>query len=91
MNYVLYEMTWKEFELRMFSYKRQKEREDRNFREVAWNSLISFNVKPQSIPKTKDRFWSIGDNNVKQTRASEKARELLLLETQKYNERKSKS
>lgn len=95
MHYVLYEMTWAEYELRLFSYKRQKEREDRNFREVAFNAMWSFNVDPKSLPKTREKFWSIGSDEVKKDSLTDAQREAFLKATQKYkqevNERKSKS
>lgn len=53
-------MTWAEFQIRSFAYSRIQDREDIRAREIAWASLISFNVNPKKIPKSKQRFWQIG-------------------------------
>jgi len=57
------EMTWAEFQIRAYGYKRMQEKEDLRAREIAWNSLIGNHVNPKKLPKTKDKFWSIGIKN----------------------------
>lgn len=94
LDYVFYKMTWAEYQLRLYSFNRQKEREDRNFREVAWSALWSFNADPKKLPKTKQQFWKIGEE-IKQDRdlaerrkvAIQKAKEQFIKES---NERKVK-
>lgn len=78
-------MTWAEFQLRLFSYKRQCEREDRNFREVAFNALWSFNVDPKSLPKSKDKFWQIGKEAKSKSKITEAHRQAFLKAQQDYN------
>ena len=57
-------MTWAEFQIRAYAYKRMQEREDLRAREIAWNSLIAPNANPKKLPKTKDKFWQIGSKKV---------------------------
>lgn len=58
-------MTWAEFSLRLFAYNRECEREDRNFRTVAFTSLWSFHGDPKKFHKKIDRFWPIGNERKK--------------------------
>jgi len=59
-NYVL-AMTWAEFQIRAYGYNRMQEKEDLRTREIAWASLIGSHVNPKKLPKTKERFWQIGE------------------------------
>lgn len=78
-------MTWAEFQLRLFSYNRQCEREDRNFREVAFNAMWSFNADPKKLPKTKEKYWQIGREKVQKSKLTEKQRIAFLKATEEYN------
>lgn len=66
-------MTWAEFQIRLYSYRRQQERLDLRAREIAWTSLIGSHSNPKKLPKTKQKFWQIGDNTIKQTSAMQDA------------------
>jgi len=59
LDYV-YSMTWAEFQIRAYAYKRMEERKDLRFREVAWASLIGFHADGKKLPKNKQQFWKIG-------------------------------
>jgi len=88
-------MTWAEFELRLFSYNRQKEREDRNFREVAFRSMWAFHTDPKNLPKTPQKYWKIGKDSNTKSNATEAQRIAMIKATELYkkevNERKIKS
>jgi len=62
LDYV-YNMTWAEFQIRAFAYKRMQEKEDLRFREVAYHSHIGGSLMLKKIP-SKDKFWQIGDKRV---------------------------
>jgi len=62
LDYV-YNMTWAEFQIRAFAYKRMQEREDLRFREVAYHSHIGGSLMLKKIP-AKDKFWQIGERKV---------------------------
>lgn len=53
-------MTWAEFQIRAYAYRRMQEREDLRAREIAWASLVAPNIDGKKLPKSKDKFWSIG-------------------------------
>ena len=54
-------MTWAEFQIRLYSFKRVEERKDIRAREIAWNALLAPHYNPKKLPKTKERFWQIGE------------------------------
>ena len=62
LDYV-YDMTWAEFQIRAYGYKRQEERTDLRFREVAYHSHIGGSLNLKKIPN-KDKFWQIGEKSV---------------------------
>ena len=82
-------MTWAEFQLRAFAYKRMEEKTDIRVREIAWTSLVAPYQDPKKMPKTKDKFWQIGtkkhsDMDVRMKEAIENAqREYLEAKKQK--------
>lgn len=66
-------MTWAEFQLRLFAYKRQRKAQQADLREVAWAALISFNVDPKAL-KSKEKYWPIYSGDNKTSRVSEQTR-----------------
>jgi len=64
-DYVL-DMTWAEFRIRSFAYRRMQEREELLTREVAWASYVSANISLKKIP-SKDKWWQIGAKNTDQS------------------------
>ena len=55
----LYTMTMAEFNIRLFSFNRQAERQDMLFREVSYYSMIGSHLNPKKLPKTKQQFWAL--------------------------------
>ena len=49
-------MSWAEFRIRLFSYKRQQKEDWYKVREIAWNALIAPHQNPKKIPKRKELF-----------------------------------
>ena len=49
-----------EFNVRLFSFNRIREREEMLFREVSYYSMIGSHLDPKKLPKTKQQFWSLG-------------------------------
>ena len=56
----VYDMTWAEFQLRAFAYRRMQENKELLTREIAWNSLLAPHYNPKKLPKSKEKFWQIG-------------------------------
>jgi hypothetical protein len=59
-DYVL-DMTWAEFQIRAFAYRRMQEKEELLAREIAWASLTGSHYAPKKLPESKDKFWKIGN------------------------------
>jgi len=57
-------MTWAEFQIRAFAYRRMQEKEELLAREIAWNALIGSHYNPKKLPKDKSKFWQIGVKKV---------------------------
>lgn len=68
-------MTWAEFNLRRIAYFRMQEQEDLRAREIAWSALIGSHYNPKKLPKTKDKFWQIGE--IKKPYVDESMREAI--------------
>ena len=56
-------MTWAEFQIRAFAYRRIEEQTDIRVREVAYHSHIGGSLMLKKIP-TRDKFWHIGSKSV---------------------------
>ena len=83
----VYDMSWAEFRIRLFAYRRMQKRQDDMMRLHAYHtargSLYAF--APDTFPKTLDQFWSIEGNTNKEDRFKS------LIEAQKkYKEQKQK-
>lgn len=53
-------MTFAEFQIRLFAYKRMELREWEKVRQIAWSAFIAPHQDPKKLPKTIDRFMSLG-------------------------------
>lgn len=58
-------MTFAEFQIRLFAYKRMELREWEKVRQIAWSAFIAPHQDPKKLPKTIDRFMSLGENTKK--------------------------
>lgn len=60
MDYV-YNMTWAEFRLRLFAYKRQQKRLDYRQRDIMYQIYVSNWGDPKKKPATKNQYWKLDD------------------------------
>ena len=81
-------MTWAEFQIRAYAYKRISEREDIRFREVAYNALIAPHCNPKKLPKNRRSFWRIGDKRIA---TSDKMKEAIKRAQEQYFKDKKKA
>jgi hypothetical protein len=58
LNYV-YDMTWAEFQIRLFSYKRQDVYRWQMLRELMWTSYIAPHLDPKKMAKRKENLLSL--------------------------------
>lgn len=52
----VYDMTWAEFQIRLFAYKRQDLYKWQMLREMMWTSYIAPHQDPKKMPKRKENF-----------------------------------
>lgn len=65
-------MTFAEFQIRLFAYKRMELREWEKVRQIAWSAFIAPHQDPKKLPKTIDRFMSLGENTKKEVSTEQK-------------------
>lgn len=86
----VYLMAWREFQLRLYGYKRKELNEWYKVREIAYSATIGAHLNPKKIPKTKELFMPLGGDR-KKKRVSEQAKSYFLNAYKKYlNERQVK-
>ena len=56
-------MTFAEFQIRLFAYKRMELREWEKVRQIAWSAFIAPHQDPKKLPKTIDKFMNLGGSN----------------------------
>jgi hypothetical protein len=61
----VYDMTFAEFQIRLFAYKRIQLREWEKVRQIAWSATIGSHQDPKKLPKTIEKFMSLGSEKVK--------------------------
>ena len=79
-------MTWAEFQIRAFAYRRMQEKEELLAREIAWNALIGSHYNPKKLPKDKNKFWQIGIKKV--SRADEAMKQAIERARSEYFKKK---
>lgn len=57
-------MTWGEFQLRTFGYRRAQENDWRKYRKVAYYSAVGSHLNHKKLPKNEVKFMPIGDELV---------------------------
>jgi hypothetical protein len=79
----VYDMTWAEFQIRLFAYKRQDLYEWQKLRELMWTSYISPHQDPKKMIKRKESFLPLSGE--KQGRVvSDEMKQLFLKEYKKW-------
>jgi len=80
----VYDMTFAEFQIRLFAYKRMQLREWEKFRLVAYNALVAPYQDYKKLPKTMDKFMNLGDSNAKRQGITEEQKQHFLNAFQQY-------
>lgn len=57
-------MTWAEFQIRSYGWKRQDERESYKLRKVGFAAMWAFHGDFKRMPKSEDKYWSIGGKSI---------------------------
>ena len=66
----VYDMSWAEFRIRLFAYRRMQKRQDDMMRLHAYHAATGglYAFSPDKFPKTLDQFWSAEENTNKEDR-----------------------
>ena len=69
-------MSWAEFRIRLFAFKRQRQYELELLRVHAYHTATGgiYAFDPSKFPKTIDKFWNIGSINTKTDIEAQKKR-----------------
>lgn len=77
-------MTWSEFQIRLFAYKRMEVVEFQKLRELMWTVYVAPHLDPKRMDKTKTSFMPLPtDKNITKG-VSEKQKENFIKEYQKW-------
>ena len=61
----VYDMTFAEFQIRLFAYKRMELRDWEKVRQISWSAFIGSHQDPKKMPKTIDKFMKLGNGESK--------------------------
>ena len=78
-------MTWAEFRIRLFAYKRIQKEKHYLVREVAYQIYVS-NYMGKGKPLSKDRYWSLDES--KRIKMTDSMKEKILKAQLEYQNRK---
>lgn len=81
----VYDMTWAEFQIRLFAYKRKDLYEWQKLREIMWVTYIAPHQDPKKMAKTKQKFLTLESD--KNTGVARDMRSVFLKELEKYHEK----
>ena len=73
----VYDMTFAEFQIRLFAYKRMQLREWEKVRLISWSAFIGSHQDPKTMPKTIDKFMSLDNTNAKKGITEDKKKRYL--------------
>ena len=82
----VYDMTWAEFQIRLFAYKRQDLYDWQKLRELMWTSYIAPHQDPKKMVKRKESFLPLGSEK-KIVGVTDEAKEIFLKEFRKYQDK----
>ena len=82
----VYDMTWAEFQIRLFAYKRMDLYRWMQIRELAWSSFVAPHQDPKKMPKTKERFWPLNGDKQKSGGVSDEMKQIFLNEYKKWQQ-----
>lgn len=80
----VYDMSFAEFQIRLFAYKRMQIEDWKKFRLVAYNALIAPYQDYKALPKTMDNFMDLSGGSKSIKAVSDEQKQRFLEEYQKY-------
>lgn len=85
----VYDMTFAEFQIRLFAYKRIQLREWEKVRQIAWSATIGSHQDPKKLPKTIDKFMDLGNKKVSKGVSNEQKANFLKVYKEYLNQSKN--
>jgi hypothetical protein len=64
----VYNMTWAEFRIRLYAYRRQEKNKAFWYRELAWASTLAPHLDHKKLPRTKEQFMPLDGERVNSRR-----------------------
>lgn len=82
-------MTFAEFQIRLFAYKRMELREWEKVRQIAWSAFIAPHQDPKKLPKSIDRFMNLHSNEIKKGVSNDQKENFLKAYKEYLNQKKN--
>lgn len=82
----VYDMTWAEFQIRLFSYKRIDNYNWQKLRELMWVNYIAPHQDPKKMVKRKDLFLPLNGDKKTIIGVSDEHKEMFLKELKKWQQ-----
>lgn len=82
----VYDMTWAEFQIRVFAYKRIDLYNWIKLRELMWTSYIAPHQNPKKMSKRKEQFLPLDIDNKTTNGVSQFQKDTFLKEFEKYQQ-----
>jgi len=79
----VYDMTWAEFQIRLFAYKRQDKYDWIKLRELMWTTYIAPHQVPKKMVKRKEKFLPLNEKD-NSAGVSEQNKAIFIKEFEKY-------
>jgi len=76
-------MTFAEFQIRLFAYKRMELRSWEKVRQISWSAFIGSHQDPKKMPKSIDKFMRL-DGGDKKSGVSDEQKERYLIAMKEY-------
>lgn len=83
----VYDMTWAEFQIRLFAFRRMEVVEYQKLRELMWTTYISSHLDPKTMAKRKEHFMPLPSDDKIGVRVSDTQKEIFLNEFKKWQEK----
>ena len=80
----VYDMTFAEFQIRLFAYKRMQLEDWKKFRLVAYNALVAPYQDYKKLPKTMDKFMDLSNGHTQKQGVTEEQKERFLVAYKEY-------
>ena len=80
-------MTMAEFNIRLFSFYREREFTEEMFRRVGFAALVGSHQDPKSLPRTMQQYWSLPHDKKDIIDNAERRAEVIRMQQQQYNNR----